>query len=71
MEREVFFVGCSRVVAMTYVQDIFSYIFLDDEPRATAKTEPLSLPNGMEPSSLVFANFLSRFTFDDVAHLFS
>ena len=49
MEREIFFVGCSRVIAMTYIQDIFSYIFFNNEPRATAKTESLPLPDSMEP----------------------
>ena len=71
VQRKIFLVGCSWVIAMTYIQDIFSYIFLYDEPWTTAKTESLALPDGMEPQSLVFADFLSRLQFDDVTYLFA
>ena len=44
-----------RVIAIGNVDDIPFDIFLNDEPRSSAESEPFSLPDGMEPVTIMFA----------------
>ena len=67
MQRELLFIGCLRVIAMTHIEDILLYVFLDDKPRTAAEAQSLTLTNGMIPESLVLTDALACFQFDDIS----
>ena len=69
VDCEVLFVGCLRVIAVADIENIFSHVFLDDEPRSATESESFALSDGVEPQSAVLADALSRLPFDDVAGL--
>ena len=55
------------VVALRHIYNIIRDVFLHHEPRSTAETETLALPDGVEPKTLVTTQLLARFHLHDVA----
>ena len=62
---------CFRVVAVGDVDDVPSDVFFDDEPRSSAQSQSLALPDGVEPIAVVFAQHLAGFQFDDLSGPFT
>ena len=60
-----------RIVAVGDVDDVTLDVFLDDEPRSAAQSQPFALPDGMEPITVVLAQYLACFQFDDFSGPFA
>ena len=59
------------IVAVTYVYNIVVHIFFHHIPRAATQSESLPLSYGVEPVSVVFAEFTPCFYFHNRASFFS
>ena len=56
-----------RVVALRDVNNVVFGVFFYHKPRSAAQSEAFTLPDGVEPESLVPAKFSASLEFDDVA----
>ena len=52
-DGEILLVGSLRVIAFAHIENIVLHVFLDYEPRSAAKTQAMSLADGMKPESFM------------------
>ena len=71
MDRERLLVGGFRIIAMRDVKNIFTNIFLYDEPGATGEAHAFALADGVEPEAFVLPDATTRLEFDDIARVLS
>ena len=71
MDRERLLVGGFRIIAMRDVKNIFTNIFLYDEPGAAGEAHALALADGVEPEAFVLPDATTCLEFDDIARVLS
>ena len=49
MNIEILFIGGERFITFAYIEDVLSHIFLHGIPRTAAKTETVTLSDGVKP----------------------